>query len=63
MQKKPAPYSGPRYTVRQANGTNQVFDNVYYGVVNAARDPKKAQVIADGLNARHAADKPKRGAR
>lgn len=51
--------TGPRYTVKRANGTNQVFDNVYYGVVDAKPTPQAAQVRADQLNERHASGQPK----
>lgn len=53
-------YSGPRYTVKSVNGTHQVFDNIYYGVVDARRSSDAAQARADELNAR---PRPVRGQR
>lgn len=46
--------SGPRYIVKRVNGTNQVFDTVYYGVVDAKPSERAAQQRADQLNERHA---------
>lgn len=52
MTRKLPAYTGPRYTVRKANGTHHVFDNVYYGVVDAKPTHGGAQARADELNAR-----------
>lgn len=56
---------GPRYVVRNNNGTFHVFDTVYYGVVDARSNEKAAQTRADELNARPPKVKsaPQRGRR
>ena len=54
MQRKPPAYAGPRYRVQLRNGVYQVFDAVYYGVVDAKPSEKAAQARADELNARPA---------
>lgn len=42
----------PRYEVRFRNGTNHVFDNVFYGVVGSNGLAKLAQQRAAELNQR-----------
>lgn len=51
MNRRPQP-TGPRYVARFVNGAHQVFDTVYYGVVDAKPTAKAAQERADQLNAR-----------
>lgn len=43
---------GPCYEVRRANGTNQIFDKCYYGVVDSKRSEKEAHARVAELNAR-----------
>lgn len=58
MNRKLPAVIGPRYVVRFANGAHQVFDTVYYGVVDAKPTQQAAEKRADELNAR---PRPQRG--
>lgn len=50
MQRIPAPKA--RYIAKFRNGTWQVFDQIYYGVVGAEQTEKAAVIRASNLNAR-----------
>lgn len=52
--------SPPRYVVKRANQTHHVFDTIWYGVVDAKRNPREAQKRADELNSRPPKAKPRR---
>lgn len=60
---RPIQASGPRYIARFTNGAHQVFDTVYYGVVDAKRTAKDAEARAAELNARPPRAKTRTGGR
>lgn len=52
MQRRFPAVTGPRYEVRNRNGTFHVFDTIWYGAVDSRPNANAAQRRADDLNAR-----------